>query len=50
MERSRASLVKLILKNLLFTSLVPGAVAVYLPLSIARGRGISTTNTVSSFA
>jgi protein-S-isoprenylcysteine O-methyltransferase Ste14 len=34
--------VKLFLKNLLFTLLIPGTVAVYLPLFIARERGIST--------
>ena len=32
----------LFLKNLLFTILVPGTVAVYLPLLITRGRGISS--------
>jgi protein-S-isoprenylcysteine O-methyltransferase Ste14 len=34
--------VKLFLKNLLFTLLVPGTVAVYVPLIITRGKGIST--------
>jgi protein-S-isoprenylcysteine O-methyltransferase Ste14 len=46
MERSRTSLVKLILKNLLFTLLVPGTVSVYVPLLITRGRDISTNPTL----
>lgn len=33
---------KLFLKNLLFTILVPGTVAVYVPILISRGRGVST--------
>ncbi len=33
---------KLLLKNLLFTLLIPGTVAVYLPLLIARGRHTSS--------
>ena len=33
---------KLFLKNFLFTILVPGTVAVYIPLLIIRGRGVST--------
>ncbi len=37
---------KLFLKNLLFTLLVPGTVAVYMPLLIMRGRGISTNPTL----
>jgi hypothetical protein len=32
----------LLLKNLLFTLLVPGTVAVYVPLLIARGRSITS--------
>jgi len=31
----------LLLKNLLFTLLIPGTVGVYLPLIIARGRGLA---------
>jgi len=34
--------VMLFLKNLLFTILVPGTVALYIPLLISRGRGVST--------
>jgi protein-S-isoprenylcysteine O-methyltransferase Ste14 len=33
----------LLLKNLLFTVVVPGTVAVYVPLLIARGRSITST-------
>jgi protein-S-isoprenylcysteine O-methyltransferase Ste14 len=34
--------VKLFLKNLLFSLLIPGSVAVYIPLIITRARGITT--------
>jgi len=33
---------KLLLKNLLFTLIIPGTVAVYVPLLIARGRSITS--------
>ena len=33
----------LLLKNILFTVVIPGTVAVYLPLAIARGRSISSS-------
>lgn len=33
----------LLLKNILFTVVIPGTVAVYLPLAIARGRSVSSS-------
>jgi protein-S-isoprenylcysteine O-methyltransferase Ste14 len=41
--------VKLLLKNLLFTIFIPGTVAVYVPLLIAWGRGITTYPWLSRF-
>jgi len=40
--RSLGPVVMLVLKNLLFTVLVPGTVAVYLPLYLARGEQAAT--------
>ncbi len=38
----------LVLKNLLFTVLVPGTVAVYIPLSIAGGRSVGSGLTLAT--